>query len=389
MFTSDLSTRTTDLLIDLLCDIDKIKDIAGPNLEHYHESIESIWPITTSFEENIANFWQYRLKYLRCGPPHVSKHFFDEIYELRLFCRQLAYAEVGRNHEALEFPFCKTLDCCHDRDSRKMVAGRILWVEQRITGGLPTYPGIHKDRYANLVVCGDSLTKNLSERMRWLVDYAIVPSLETTLLINYISSLMVQERDWESKLIATIASLDTHKISRIPRVEEFTTPCLDFGVDFPGRFTRSKSKQMEKERGPCSICTLAFDTTSSRSLFSKHAVTTRCGHSLCAYCLRSWIEIGKSSCPFCRQNLYDIFLVLPKELSKCIENIVGVLLKIHDLDEDIDRHLEEGPEVEVHNEKFFSMIKKLDMLDKELEKRISGWYILVETAIKKTRKRGG
>jgi hypothetical protein len=345
-------------------------------------------PLPSNFEENVAGFWKYCLEYLRCGPSHVGKHFFDEVHEIRLFCRQLAYAKAGRNHEALEFPLCKTLDCCHDRNSRKMVAGRILWVEQRITKGLPAYPGIQEERYVNLIVCENSLTTNLSEGMRWLVDYTIVPSLETTLLIKYISGLMVQEQDWESKLIATIDSLHTHKVFRIPRVEEFTTPSLDLGADFPGRFTRSKSKQMRKERGPCSICTLAFDTTSSRSLSSKHAVTTNCGHSLCASCLQSWIEIGKLSCPFCRQNLYDAFLVIPAELSQCIENIVGILLEIHDLDEDVDGHLKEGPDVEVHNEKFFPMIKKLDILDNELDKAISRWYISVETAIQRTRKRG-
>jgi hypothetical protein len=80
--------------------------------------------------------------------------------------------------------------------------------------------------------------------------------------------------------------------------------------------------------------------------------------------------------------------VIPAELSQCIENIVGILLEIHDLDEDVDGHLKEGPDVEVHSENFFPMIKKLDILDNELDKAISRWYISVETAIQRTRKRG-
>ena len=42
-----------------------------------------------------------------------------------------------------------------------------------------------------------------------------------------------------------------------------------------------------------------------------------CGHLICHQCLQSWLESGRSDCPFCREDIKDSESIVVDPFSNC------------------------------------------------------------------------
>jgi hypothetical protein len=355
--------------------------VAGPQLENF--SLLSIFKIG-AFESLVERFWQRYGVSMREDLIATDKYFggYDAgIRRLQTFLRQYAYAKAGLIDGYMR-PYCPlTVNWTWSemRHARRMVAVRMLQHEQRVPRGEDPYPPAGpypelnlESNMGNLVQPFDKyLVEHLSNKLKWLVNWSVLPRYETLLLIMHLEDIRWLYQNWKHLPMEIVDLAKEHGVDCAPVLEEYTAP-----------YTVEAMPSQEEDK-ICTICTRPFSTECNDEFQTESAVTTRCGHVLGAHCLQRWAN-ERGTCPFCRRTLCTKEQLLPLSVRGLYSDIQGLVTSLRNLDPYIDNLLaHERPDVEIHGQGFLNLLKTLRDYSVWYHEGIAEIYIKIEDEGKK------
>jgi hypothetical protein len=350
--------------------IDEFRIQAGEHLDAFDRiNLRDV----RAFERNARSFWFSYAKALHDGQKdtiHLALPAFA-ILSLRKFSRLVAYRKGGIPFVTLQSPFCVTLTCRHMCNMQVTIAARMYWVEQRRASHLPVY--IAQGRYTPLNLNRDVLFANLSKKSKWLVDETVIPTYEMHVFLTHIANVMDLEGTWNKTLTDIMDFVTANKMASTPQIALFTTPATDEA--------KAKCKD-EGEDWTCDICSFTFDYAHDEELGTEPAVKTRCGHILGSHCLQSWVNSGHSTCPSCRQSMFDMDLVLPEVVRPNYILVINGLLQIKALDEQIDGYLAMGhrERFETGDNAFLGLVSTLSLVGRRVHSTFEDMYEQIQVA---------
>lgn len=297
---------------------------------------------------------------MREDPIATNKYFGDYdagIRRLQTFLRQYAYAKAGLidGYMGLYCPLTVNWTWNEMRHARRMVAVKMLQHEQRVPQGEDPYPlagpypelNLESNMGNPLQSFDTYLAEHLPNRLKWLVDWSVLPSHETLVLIMHLEDIRWLYQNWKH-MPREIADLAKERgMDCAPVLEEYTTP---YTVE---------AMPSQKDDKICTICTKSFSPECNGELQTESAVITHCGHILGAHCLQRWAN-ERGTCPFCRRALCTEEQFLPLSVRDPYRVIQGLVKSLRNLDPYIDYLLaHERLDVEIHGQEFLNLLKTL------------------------------
>jgi hypothetical protein len=326
---------------------DRINEIAGSQLEKFDRLSDHD---IRGFESKLAAFKGYFKNFaMRFGDDILAlsnrgHDLFSEV-ELRFFVRQWAYARVGKQapdlHERMAA--CMTPTHNHSLLARINAARRLHWVQVREQAGEDPYI---EDRYTQPDQDIGSLRQQLGERHAWLLDFSIILTCETALMVDAIDVAKILIDDWESKSRALRAAAVARGLVAAPALNDYTTDV-----------TRQVLEDENAEDTACPICDYQYAHVYCEVRGTEPAVKTTCNHILGSHCLQRWTGQGHCTCPLCRGVLYTANSI-PECIRQEYRRMESILERMRVGDRYYDQFLAEG-NVEIHSAEFTSHLNLL------------------------------
>jgi hypothetical protein len=346
---------------NILSEIVRLKGIAGPSLDHFE--CLTLQDIQT-FEERVRSHWKLYKKAMRHlqkipdpnlrgpGSPGIST---SGQRQLREFTRLWTYAKRGEDCLDLPEPEDMNVTNWDLATARLVAAARLLWVQVREEQGKDVYES-GTARYTEPAEDPAYLHGNLKPEHKWLLDFTVVPTYETHILLHNVLINMRIHKKWRQNLEDILDLSEESGLLKTPQVEEFTTP-----------WTR-EAMQVCDERGnsiDCPICSRPYSFADGRK--TGRATKTACNHVLGAQCLQNWVDLGKSTCPICRRPMYGVEHLLPDTIRASYTRFMEIFkITWSQIDELVDSALKEG-NVEIHAGRFADLMQQMSKMNREAE----------------------
>jgi len=362
--TADISTPHSSTA---MCELDETYMAIDNWITHLYETagrqlenLSSLSPFKIgTFKSLVERFWQRYSVAMREEIIATSRYFGG--YEagmrrLQVFLRQFAYARAGLldGNMYLYCPLTSNWNWTEMRHARRMVASRMLRYVQHVARCEDPHPLAGPYLELNLkIVTGNRpqrsdqyLAEHLPDGLKWLVDWSLLPSLETLMLIMHMRDIQWIYQSWKHQPRDIIDLARQYGAECAPVLEEYTT-------------SYTEEAMMSQEDKICHICTKSFGTELNEELQTEPAVITHCGHVAGAQCLQRWAN-ERGTCPFCRRDLCTEEQLLPLSVRSPYRTIQGLMVSLRDLDPHIDHLLaHERPDIEIHGQEYLNLLKKL------------------------------
>jgi len=271
--------------------MEMIKEKAGDHLEHFDRLHARH---IRGFESAVKAFRrQYRRFIQPFGDDIYAMSTLPDIFwpeqSLRRFTRLWSYVKEGRAPPRLHST-CICLSHSHALDARIEVARRLYWVQLREQAGEDPYPEVQElnmERYTQAYRDIGFLRQELDEKYAWLLDFGIILTYETALVVHALSHQMEDITTWPDKVRHLRDRAVANGLVTVP-IEDFTTNAMEETQG--GRST---------EDDVCSICCIKYGQANADNN-TELAVKTECNHVFGSDCLQNWVNTGHCTCPMCR-----------------------------------------------------------------------------------------